>query len=52
MTPSTNPQHPNPFDIEIKRIETIILYLGLELERHEDMLKETKIARLKQAKKG
>lgn len=40
------------FDTEIKRLETIRLYLGLQLEDVEEELHEVKVARLRQFKKG
>ena len=39
------------FDKEIARIEAIRLFLGLELEKYEDLLLETKNARLKAIKR-
>lgn len=39
------------FDSELQRLETIRLYLGLELEKIEEQILETKKARIKQLKK-
>lgn len=39
------------FDQEIKRLETIRLFLGLQLEEIESILKETRFARIKACKR-